>query len=208
MKRTPAKPHERIVGLYEDHAEAWAALRSGSDVPERAWLDRFAALLDAGADILDVGCGSGVPMARELIGQGFGVTGIDSSPSLIALCRERFPEHRWIAADMRRLDLGRAFDGVVAWHSLFHLTPDDQRVTLPRLAAHCRPGGVLMLTTGDGAGVRIGEWQGEPLYHASLDADEYEEILETSGFAVLERRLRDPASGEATVWLARRSHPV
>ena len=196
--------HERIVGLYEENAAAWDALRGPEAGLERPWLEPFAALLPAGAGVLDIGCGSGQPIARWLIDRGFKVTGVDSSLSLIALCRVRFPESEWRVADMRTLALGQRFDGLIAWHSLFHLAPDDQRLVFPRFAAHARPGAILMFTSGWAEGVRIGEWQGEPLYHASLAPDEYRRLLTGNGFELLDHKPRDPECGEATVWTARR----
>ena len=157
--------NERIVGLYEENAEAWDRQR-GRDLHEIAWLERFAAGLPPGGRILDLGCGMGEPIARWLIDHGFNVTGIDSSSSLIALCRERFPAADWHVADMRGLELGEAFDGLIAWHSFFHLSPQDQRPMFERFAAHSKPGAILMFTSGPEAGESIGEWQGEPLYHA------------------------------------------
>ena len=154
-------------------------------------------------DVLDLGCGAGQPVARWLVERGFRVTGIRPSPSLITICRERFPEAAWQVADMRQMALGERFDGLIAWHSLFHLTPDDQRPLFPRLAAHAGPGAILMFTSGWGEGVRIGEWQGEPLYHASLDPDEYRRLLADNGFELLEHQLRDPDCGESTIWIAR-----
>ena len=41
---------------------------------------------------------------------------------------------------MRTLDLGRRFGGIVAWDSFFHLTADEQRALIPRLAGHLLPG--------------------------------------------------------------------
>lgn len=195
--------HERIIGLYEANAAAWDAVRDGEPRLERAWLERFAAGLPEGGRVLDIGCGAGQPIARWLIGRGFRVAGIDSSPSLIALARERFPGAAWRVADMRELALGERFDGLIAWHSLFHLAPGDQRSMFPRFAAHARPGAALMFTSGWAAGVRIGEWRDEPLYHASLDPDEYRSLLADNGFKVIDCRMRDPECGEATVWLAR-----
>jgi cyclopropane fatty-acyl-phospholipid synthase-like methyltransferase len=195
--------HERIVGLYEENAAAWDRLR-GRDLFEKPWLDRFAALLSPGSTILDIGCGMAEPIARYFIEGGCRVTGCDSSPSLIAMCGDRFPDHEWIVADMRALDLGRRFDGVLAWHSSFHLTAADQRALFPRLAAHTKPGGHLMFTSGEDAGERTGEWMGEPLYHASLAPEEYRGLLASNGFAVIDCRLNDPECGGATVWIARR----
>ncbi|HYD36411.1 MAG TPA: class I SAM-dependent methyltransferase [Allosphingosinicella sp.] len=195
--------NERIIGLYEDHAAAWDAMRGDRARLEAPWLERFVALLPAGGRVLDIGCGSGRPVAAWLIDRGLRVTGIDSSPSLIALARGRFPKAEWQVADMRALALGERFDGLIAWHGLFHLSPDDQRPMFGRLAAHAKPGAALMFTSGWGAGVRIGEWQGEPLYHASLDPAEYRRLLGDNGFKILEHKRRDPECGEASVWIAR-----
>ena len=73
------------------------------------------------ATVLDVGCGMGEPLARYLIEQGCRVVGIDSSGSMIAMCVERFPESEWLVRDMRTFELGRRFDGILAWDSFFHL---------------------------------------------------------------------------------------
>lgn len=205
MKRAGnSRASDRIVGLYERNAEAWDRQR-GRALIELVWLERFAALLPDAGSVLDLGCGSGEPIARWLVERRFQVTGADSSPSLVALCCRRFPEQEWIAADMRELDLERRFDGLVAWHSLFHLTAGDQRAMFPRFAAHSRPGAALMFTAGPEAGESIGEWMSEPLYHASLDPAEYEALLAANGFTTVERRLRDPECGDASVWLARRA---
>ncbi len=194
--------HERIIGLYEENAAAWDRQR-GRDLHERPWLDRFAALLPAGGSILDIGCGMGEPVARWFIARGFAVTGVDSSPSLIAMARERFPGQAWVTADMRALALGRRFDGLIAWHSFFHLSPDDQRPMFARFAAHARPSGALMFTSGAEQGEAIGPWQEEPLYHGSLDPAEYEDLLRRNGFVDMTRRIRDPDCGSSSVWLAR-----
>jgi trans-aconitate methyltransferase len=114
------------------------------------------------------------------------VTGIDSSPSLIQLCRERFPAAEWHVADMRTLDLNRRYDGLIAWHSFFHLQGDDQRAMFPIFAATAAPGAILTFTSGPLAGVAMGEWQGEPLFHDSLAPEEYRALLAAN-------KLRGPA---------------
>lgn len=109
------KPHaDRIADLYERHARDYDADRSRDLAVEQAWLDRFVSLLPPAAIVLDIGCGHGEPIARHLIAQGFDVVGADTSPTLIALCRERFPDRAWHVGDMRTLALGTAFQGLVA----------------------------------------------------------------------------------------------
>lgn len=170
---------------------------------ERQWLDRFTALIPGGGSILDIGCGSGEPIARHLIAAGYDLTGVDSSPSMIGLCRARFPDRRWVVADMRGLALGRRFDALLAWDSFFHLTAADQRAMFPLFAAHAGPAAALMFTSGPAAGEAIGRYRGEPLHHASLDGSEYRLLLERNGFKVVAQKNDDPDCGGHTVWLAR-----
>jgi SAM-dependent methyltransferase len=194
--------HERIIGLYEDNAAAWDDARAAGRL-ETEWIDPFLALLPAGGSVLDLGCGSGRPVAEHMLSKGFRVTGVDSSLSLIGLCRARFPGEKWIVGDMRSLDLGRRFDGILAWHSFFHLPFVGQRAMFARFAAHAAPGAVLMFTSGPEHGEAIGEWQGEPLYHASLSQEEYRALLEENGFEVLSFRTGEPIEHGPSVWLAR-----
>jgi hypothetical protein len=105
--------------------------------------------------------------------------------------------------DMRRLALDRRFAGLLAWDSLFHLSPDDQRPIFARLQAHAAPGAALMFTSGNEEGCSIGRLEGDPLYHGSLDADEYRALLDAAGFDVVAHAATDPSCGHRTIWLAR-----
>ena len=201
----PVKASERIVSLYEDNAAAFDRMR-GRGLIEQPWLDRFLARVRPGGTILDIGCGTGEPIARYLIERGFRVTGIDPAPSLVALCRARFPEQEWLVADVRSLALGHRFAGLLAWHSaFFHLTPEDQEPLFARMAMHAAPGAAFMFTSGAHRGEHIGEWLGEPLYHGSLGPGDYRTLLEGNGFGDIVYCEDDPACGSATIWLASRA---
>ena len=193
----------RIVGIYQRHAAAFDRDR-GRDLVERAWLDLFVETMPAGRRVLDLGCGMGQPIAQYLVGRGCGVTGIDSSSPLLQLARQRLPGQRWIEADMRALDLGERFDGILAYDSFFHLTPEDQRGMFPVFAAHAAPGAALLFTSGPAHGEALGSFEGETLYHASLDPAEYRTLLTDNGFAVLRHGVEDPECGGHTLWLAKR----
>lgn len=196
-----SKVASEIVGLYERHASTFDAAR-GKTLFEAPWLQRFVALLPPGAAILDIGCGSGEPIARYFIDRGFAVSGIDSSPTLIGLCRGRFPDSDWQVADMRSLALGRRFAGLIAWDSFFHLTPEDQREMFAVFREHAAAGAALMFTSGPAHGEAIGSFEGEPLYHGSLAPEEYRALLAENGFEVVRHLAEDPACGGHTVWLA------
>jgi len=194
-------PADAIVSLYTRNAAAYDRQR-GRKLMEAQWLGRLLSMLPAAPSVLDIGCGMGEPIARHLIERGCAVTGIDSSAPLIALCRERFPQQDWQTTDMRELALGRRFDGLIAWDSFFHLTPGDQRGMFPLFREHAAQGAVLLFTSGPAHGEAIGSFEGEPLYHGSLDPAEYRALLDANGFAVIDHVVEDPECGGHTVWLA------
>lgn len=199
---TTARP-EDIAGIYERKAREFDAVRSRA-LFEHGWLERFAALLPAKASVLDLGCGHAEPIAAWLIALGHSITGVDTSPSLLALCRQRFPQHDWIEGDMRHVALDRQFNGLIAWDSFFHLGFDDQRAMFATFRTHAAPGAALMFTSGPAHGEATGDHAGEALYHASLAPEEYRALLTANGFDVIAHKANDADCAGHTVWLAQR----
>lgn len=194
---------ESIIDLYERHAVAWDTAREARQFIEEQWMIRFESLLTPSGAILDIGCGSGRPIAQHFMERGFDVVGVDSSPTLIGICRERFPSQDWLVADMRTLALNRRFRGIVAWDSLFHLSHEHQRAMFAVFSDHAAPGAALIFTSGAGHGEATGSFAGERLYHASLSLEEYQDLLGAYGFRVIRHEVEDPECGGHTVWLAR-----
>lgn len=166
-----------IVAHYERHALSWDADRRAAAWTDKPYIERFLEHLPAGAAVLDLGCGGGDPVALHMVARGFHVTGIDSSPTLISLCRSRMPDQEWIAADMRALALGRRFQGAL-----------------------------LMFNAGAAKGDAIGSYRGDPLYHSSLDPSDYQALLAGAGFALIGNFTGDFARGGRASWLARAAH--
>ena len=195
------KTEDRVIDIYRRHGAEWAKLR-GTRLAEGPWLDRFCGLLPANATILDIGCGSGMPIAHDLIRRGYQVTGVDAAPEMLALFHVNLPGCPTQLADMRHLALGRQFAGLLAWDSFFHLSATDQRAMFQRFRAHAAPNAALMFTSGPAEGRAIGELQGEALHHASLGPAEYRDRLAAAGFRIVDHAVEDPSCGNRTVWLA------
>jgi trans-aconitate methyltransferase len=193
---------DEIIAIYQAVAGYWDDNRSRS-LFERPWLDRFLALMSPAATVLDLGCGSGEPIAAYLHGNGHPLSGVDSSETMIALCRRRFPDSDWHVADMRALNLGRRFGGLVAWDSFFHLDFDAQRAMFPIFRNHLLSGAPLLFTSGPAHGEMIGEIAGHRLYHASLAPEGYRQLLAENYFAVIDFRAEDRECAGHSVWLAR-----
>ncbi|WP_171163890.1 class I SAM-dependent methyltransferase [Streptomyces sp. I05A-00742] len=110
-----------------------------------AWL---AESLPPGSRILDVGCGTGLPTARQLVEAGHEVVGIDLSAGMLDLARVHVPGATFHEADLAELRDGRlgTFDGVAAFFALLMLPRPEIPHALRLLHELLRPGGLMALS--------------------------------------------------------------
>lgn len=196
--------HSRTIQVYEENAHGWDKHRPRAFF-EKNWLDKFIQLLPLKGQVLDLGCGAGEPISQYLLEQEFKLTGLDASSKMLEICTSRFPMGTWVKMDMRELKLDKLFDGIISWDGFFHLTQEEQRQALQRFAEHLKPDGALLLTIGHESGEVTGIVEGKEVYHASLAAEEYKEILNTLGFENIEIVLEDESCGCHSILLAKRS---
>ncbi len=67
------------------------------------WLAGLQARLPERGDVLDIGCGCGIPVARSLAAAGHQVTGVDISDVQVERARRLVPDGTFIRADISRL---------------------------------------------------------------------------------------------------------
>ena len=157
--------------------------------------------LPAGARIVDVGCGSGW-LSEWLARFGYDVTGMDISPALIEISRERVSRApyqvdgvtplrcRFVAQDVETAPLAATFDAAVCYDSLHHF--DNERAVLRHLSQMLRPGGQLFIMEGERPpdnSVTAGELRAAMEEYATLESPFSRayllEILDAHGFAVV-----------------------
>ncbi len=192
---------EAVIATYENAARAYARTRDRS-LFERRWLDRALAYA-AGRKVLDLGCGTGRPIATYLADRRCAVTGVDAAPTMVDLFAANLPGAEAVEADMRGLALGARYDVILAWNSLFHLSADDQRAMFATFAQHSHGRTVLLFTSGPDAGEATGTAGGLPVYHASLAPWEYRDLMMNHGYEEIAFVPEDPGCQGHTVWLAR-----
>jgi SAM-dependent methyltransferase len=163
-------------------------------------MEAWAQVLPEGAAVLDLGCGTGVPISQVLMRRGCQVFGVDASPSMVAAFRTRFPEVPVQCAAVEESDFfGRTFDAVVAWGLFFLLEPEVQRRLIAKIGPVLNSGGWLMFT----AHRLLLSWNdamtGKP--SISLGYDAYHEAIEAAGMAIVETRLDE---GENHYYIARK----
>ncbi len=182
-KQIVADSYNRISERYTE----WAAITRQE---ERA---RYTAVLleklPAGAQVLELGCGAGIPTTQELA-QRFIVTGVDISSEQIKRARQNVPNATFICADMCQVDLAPAsFDAVAAFYSIFHVPRDEHGALFQKVEGWLRPGGLLVVTMGLGSveGDLVEDWLGfgAPMYWSNYESGTNCVLVEQAGFDVL-----------------------
>jgi cyclopropane fatty-acyl-phospholipid synthase-like methyltransferase len=104
-------------------------------------------MLPDGATVLDLGCGTGVPVSLALIQRGFNVYGVDASSTMVKAFRARFPVVPVECAAVEDSDFfGRTFDAVVAVGLFFLLDAGIQCRLMAKVAGVLPSGGRLLFT--------------------------------------------------------------
>jgi SAM-dependent methyltransferase len=181
---------KQIVGRgYDAIALRYAAWAGTVDSPAMTWIRELSELLPAGSDVLELGCGRGVPATRELAKRHH-VVGVDLSSAQVELARHHVPEATFVHADALELELPSAsYDAVLSLYMLGHVPPDEQPVLVERIADWLRPLGLLLATMGAGerdepASVED-DWLGAPMYFAGVGESTSRAVLATAGLEVL-----------------------
>jgi SAM-dependent methyltransferase len=204
-------PKEIVARGYDAIALRYAEWAGKISSPALGWLRDLDARLSAGADVLELGCGRGVPGTRELARR-HRVTGVDISAVQIELARHHVPEASFVHADALDLEIAAgSLDAVVALYLFGHVPADEQRELIGRIAVWLRHGGLLLATllVGD-AGEGVDEdWLGAPMFFASLGGDAYLPLLHESGLDVLREEVvaqHEPGHGDVAFrWVLARA---
>jgi len=162
--------------------------------------DAFVELAGAGT-VADVGCGPG-HLTRFLAARRPDVIGVDVSPGMIAVARERAPELTFVVASMLQLPVqDGTWAGVLAMYSVIHLVPEERVGAWQEIARSLRPNGWLLVSFHvDSAEYAAGQvshltsWFDEPVDIDGyfLDPAEMAAELEAAGFQVVATLERQP----------------
>jgi RimJ/RimL family protein N-acetyltransferase len=169
---------EQVAASYDRIAPQWLDVSTYGF----AQIERAVAFVKHMGVALDVGCGTGRLMVL-LNKHGIRTDGLDVSPAMVALARERHPEARLFHADICQWELPQSYDLIVAWDSMWHVPLGEQEAVLTKLCRGLEAGGVLVFTIGgtDAPDEKQDSCMGPPMYHATLGVPKTLQVLADSG---------------------------
>ena len=173
------EPKEIVARGYDAIALRYAEWAGQIESPVIEWVRDLDGRLDEGADVLELGCGRGVPATRALARR-HRVTGVDISAVQVELARHHVPEASFVHGDAMELDVAPAsLDAVVALFVFGHVPVDEQSGLIARIGGWLRAGGFFLGTfaAGDGGEEIDADWLGAPMFFASLGGEAYGPLL-------------------------------
>lgn len=181
-----------------------------TDRSYRTWLGPILRTVPPGSRVLDLGSGTGVPVARVLSVR-FRVTGVDLSDVQVRRARRLVPRARFVRGDISQVEFSpSSFAAVTALYSIIHLPREEHRPLFRKIATWLTDRGWFLVIAGRSAyeGCETG-WLGstEPMFWSHYDAATYRRMLRTEGFRIVHEEFVLEGDGGHQLFLARKEPP-
>lgn len=135
--------------------------------------------------ILDIGCGTGVPLAKYFADNDLWVTGIDIAENMIAEAKSNgIRNSRFLVCDFFDFSSEEKFDAVIAWDSLFHFPKERQKEIYLKVFDLLSPGGYFLFTHGKKENEHVDQMFGESFYYSCLSKEDVLNLMESLGFVI------------------------
>lgn len=168
--------------------------------PRDRWLRGLTTFLAPNAEVLDLGCATGLPTVAELATT-FRVTGVDISPAQIEQARVNVPAATFICEDLRTVEFAAGqFDAVVSLYTFDHVPRAQHRALLGRLRRWLSPGGYLLLSIEDADEPgRTVEWLGVDMHFSMFDAEGTRRLVVDAGFVIVRTAVETQIEGDTEI---------
>lgn len=182
---------------YDHIADQWHANGRDQSYVNRVlgYVDLVLDGLKPGSRVLDLGCGTGDPIAKHVAQKGFRVVGVDESENMLEIARKEVPGAEFIRDNMIKVELPGSFAAAIAWDSVFHVERKHHSSIFNKLAKLLEPDGKLLLSVGgSGAESFSSEMFGQTFFYSGHEPEVTRQLLETEGFEIDVWELDDPSS--------------
>ena len=183
---------------YNQIVEKWHQARTTLPAMDKLLFEEFIAQLPKSAAILDLGCGTGIPIAKKLAEAGHKLTLVDCSESQLEIANKILPKAAIVCAPMESYEISAQFQGVVIWDSLFHLPRNSHENILRRVYQHLEKNGVVLLTSGGSNSEEepfTDEMFGVTFYYDSFPIPTLLQLVHNIGFKIAVQALLNKPDG-------------
>jgi len=153
---------------------------------EAELLGVFIKSLPGGGKVLDLGCGSGMPIGKKLHAEGLVVVGVDVSDEMVSEYQKNVPEATTYRTPMTEINFNEEFDGVISSFSMLCLPPEDFSLVAHKAVLALKTSGwfFLLLNEGDSKKGAVQEVQGQQMYSTGMSEKEVRDIFEPQGMKI------------------------
>lgn len=177
--------HKKIViDGYNNCSEDYSKARAVQTEPS---LKLLTDKISNGSTVLDLGCGSGVPVTK-ILSESYEVTGVDISEKQIELAKLYVPGAKFFHKDILDFDFGSSiWDAIVSYYAIFHLPKKDQLVLFDKAINGLKKNGYLFFTLSlmNEKAYTEDDFFGNTMYWDNYSLEEYEEILTERGIEIV-----------------------
>lgn len=186
--------------------KAVAAYAQGRDqFQNNVYLNKLHSLLQPNSKVLDLGCGSGRPVAQFMVEHGHSVVGLDISKEQIKLAKKFVPTGIFEVKDMSRLEPKEyTVAAVVSFYAIFHTPREQHQQLFETINTFLPTGGFLLVSMG------AFEWEGsEEFYGVEMHWSQYgketnTKIVREAGFTILLDEIDTSGDEQHQILLARK----
>lgn len=194
---------KRVEAGYDQIAGHYLRSKVSSDPLILGVLEDFSRSLPSDAEVLDLGCGAGVPVTQWL-SKRYSVTGVDVSRRQIELARQNVPDAALIQSDVTALEFpSDTFHGVVSFYAVIHVPREEQSLLVTHIYQWLKPGGVFL------ANWATEEWEGEetdwegwgaPMWWSHYGTERNLKMMTDAGFSIASADVKT-SHGETWLWV-------
>ena len=197
---------DKLANIYDKFAESYDGSRELFNIDEII-TDFHTRLAPETGNMLDLGCGAGVPIGQSFVNNGWTVTGVDFSQKMLSLANTNVPEMKTICSDMCSVEFNAGeFDAITSIYSLFHIPKDKHTELFSNLYRWLNPNGMALFTyatkeyTGSDEFDGYKEFLGQQLFYSHSTPDDLFNMLEETGF-MIESKDYHCIAGETFLWV-------
>jgi ubiquinone/menaquinone biosynthesis C-methylase UbiE len=203
MKQSSSDKTIEIVRLgYDRIAKRYLVEREKTD----NWneIEAFCSKLPSNAKILDVGCGTGIPIARYLIDRGFEIVGIDLSNEMVSIAQRKVPSGIFLQMNMTDMEFpSESFDGLISCYAVFHVPRNKHAAIFQSFYKILKPDGYMLASVGASEWEEVEEYYGVDMFWSHFDPTTTQSLITEAGFDVEFNRTVENG-GEVHNWVLAR----